>query len=67
MIAVIEQACGRKAELNLLPMQAGDVYQTAADIDDIQRDLGFAPTTPISVGIPAFVEWYRKDWLTRSA
>jgi UDP-glucuronate 4-epimerase len=67
MIAVIEQACARKAELNLLPMQAGDVYQTAADIDDIQRDLGFAPTTPISVGIPAFVEWYRKDWLTRSA
>lgn len=67
MVAIIEQACGLKAEFNLLPMQAGDVYQTAADIDDIQRDLGFAPTTPISVGIPAFVEWYRKDWLTRSA
>ena len=67
MVAVIEQACGLKAEFNLLPIQAGDVYQTAADIDDIQRDLGFAPTTPISVGIPAFVEWYRKDWLTRSA
>jgi UDP-glucuronate 4-epimerase len=67
MIAAIEQACGRKAEINLLPMQDGDVYQTAADIEDIGRDLGFAPTTPISVGISAFVEWYRKDWLPRSA
>lgn len=66
MIAVVEQACGRKAELNLLPMQAGDVYRTAADIDDIQRDLGFAPTTPISIGIPAFVDWYRGKWLKRS-
>lgn len=67
MIAAIELACGRQAEINLLPMQAGDVYQTAADIDDIQRDLGFAPTTPISVGIPAFVDWYRDEWLTRSS
>ena len=65
MIAAIEQACGRKAEINLLPMQDGDVYQTAADIEDIGRDLGFAPTTPISVGIPAFVDWYRGDWLKR--
>jgi UDP-glucuronate 4-epimerase len=67
MIAAIEQACGRKAKVNLLPMQAGDVCQTAADIGDIQRDLGFAPTTPISAGISAFVEWYRKDWLPRNA
>ena len=59
----IEQACGRKAEINLLPMQDGDVYQTAADIEDIARDLGFVPTTPISVGIPAFVTWYREEWM----
>jgi UDP-glucuronate 4-epimerase len=60
LIRAIEDACGRKAEINLLPMQAGDVYQTFADIADISRDVGFAPTTPMAVGIPAFVEWYRR-------
>lgn len=58
VIRTIENACGRKAELNLLPMQDGDVYQTFADIGDISRELGFAPTTPIAVGVPAFVKWY---------
>ncbi len=58
-IAVIEQACGRVAEKIMLPMQAGDVPATFADIDDIARDHNYAPTTPIAVGIPAFVEWYR--------
>lgn len=58
LIRTIEEACGRKAELNLLPMQDGDVYQTFADIGDISRELGFAPTTPIAVGVPAFVNWY---------
>ncbi len=66
LIQAIEQACGRKAEINLLPMQDGDVYQTFADIEDIKRDLGFAPTTPMSVGIPAFVNWYVDDWMKRS-
>lgn len=47
-------------------MQDGDVYQTFADIDDIIRDLGFAPTTPMAVGIPAFVDWH-KDCLQRMA
>src|SRR3546814_6753944 len=65
LIHAIEKACGRKAEINLLPMQDGDVYQTAADIEDMSRDLGFAPTTPISVGIPAFVAWYREEWMKR--
>jgi UDP-glucuronate 4-epimerase len=58
-IATIEQACGRKAKTELAPMQPGDVKETYADISAISRDLGFAPTTPISVGIPKFVEWYR--------
>src|SRR3546814_12477315 len=49
LIHAIEKACGRKAEINLLPMQDGDVYPTAADIEDMSRDLGFAPTTPHSV------------------
>ena len=59
MIDLIEQACGTKAERNLLPMQPGDVRDTYADISAIQRDLGFAPTTSIEAGIPRFVEWYR--------
>ncbi|MBY8823603.1 GDP-mannose 4,6-dehydratase [Sphingomonas colocasiae] len=59
MISLIEDACGRKAEKRLMPMQPGDVRDTYADITAIQRDLGFAPTTPIDVGVPAFVGWYR--------
>lgn len=65
LIHAIEEACGRKAEINLLPMQDGDVYQTFADIEDISRDLGFAPTTPMRVGIAAFVNWYLEEWLKR--
>jgi UDP-glucuronate 4-epimerase len=59
MISLIEEACGRKAEKLLLPMQPGDVRDTFADISAIQRDLGFEPTTPIDAGIPRFVAWYR--------
>ncbi|MFN3724716.1 MAG: NAD-dependent epimerase/dehydratase family protein [Allosphingosinicella sp.] len=60
MIALIEEACGREAEKLLMPMQAGDVRDTFADISAIQRDLGFEPTTPIDAGIPKFVDWYRE-------
>ncbi|SFR99069.1 GDP-mannose 4,6-dehydratase [Sphingomonas jatrophae] len=59
MIGLIEQACGREAVKTYLPMQPGDVRATYADISAIQRDLGFAPTTPIDKGVPAFVDWYR--------
>jgi UDP-glucuronate 4-epimerase len=59
MIDLLEQACGREAVRTYLPMQPGDVPATYADISAIQRDLGFAPTTPIDKGVPAFVEWYR--------
>jgi UDP-glucuronate 4-epimerase len=59
-IEVIETACGRKAEKIMLPMQAGDVPATFADIDDLTRDHGYRPSTTIDVGIPAFVEWYRR-------
>jgi UDP-glucuronate 4-epimerase len=59
MIGLIETACGRPAVRELHPMQPGDVRETYADISAIQRDLGFAPTTPISVGVPKFVDWYR--------
>ena len=59
MIALLEKACGRKAELELLPMQPGDVPETFADISAIRRDLGFQPATTIQTGIPLFVDWYR--------
>jgi len=60
MISLIEQACGRPAERRLLPMQAGDVRDTYADISAIQRDLAFEPRTAIAEGVPRFVQWYRK-------
>ena len=59
LIGLIEEACGKRAVIDFQPMQPGDVARTYADIDAIRRDLGYAPTTPIDVGIPAFVEWFR--------
>jgi UDP-glucuronate 4-epimerase len=59
MVGLIEQACGREAVIELHPLQPGDVTDTFADIDAIQQELGFHPTTPIDEGIPKFVEWYR--------
>lgn len=58
MIGVLEAAIGRTAEKIMEPMQPGDVAATYADISAIQADLGYAPTTPIEEGIPAFVDWY---------
>jgi len=57
-IEVLEECLGRKAEKNLLPLQAGDVPDTWADIDDLTRDVGYTPATPVEVGIRAFVDWY---------
>lgn len=59
MIEILEQAIGKKAEKELLPMQPGDVKETYADIGPIQSELGFEPRTTIEEGIPAFVDWYR--------
>jgi UDP-glucuronate 4-epimerase len=58
VIELLEQACGRKAELELLPMQDGDVPETFADIEAIRRDHGFEPKMRIDEGVPRFVEWY---------
>jgi UDP-glucuronate 4-epimerase len=58
-IEVLEQTIGKKADRNLLPVQPGDVLETFADIEDLKRDTGFDPSTPIEEGIPRFVEWYR--------
>jgi len=57
-IEVIEAALGRKAIKNLLPMQPGDVPDTYADVNDLVRDVGYRPSTPIEVGVKRFVEWY---------
>ncbi len=59
-IEVLEEALGRKAEKNFLPMQPGDVPATYADVSALVRDVGFQPSTTIEVGIPRFVEWYRR-------
>ena len=58
-IGLIEQSLGKKAVYQFEPMQPGDVKETYADISAIQQDVGFAPTTPISVGIPRFIEWFK--------
>ncbi|MGP5645266.1 NAD-dependent epimerase [Psychrobacter celer] len=57
-ITAIEDACGKKAQENLLPMQAGDVPITYADIDELVEDIGFKPETSIEDGISNFVNWY---------
>lgn len=58
-IAAIEQATGRKALLDLQPMQPGDVKETCADIDPLRRIAGFSPSTPLQLGVQAFVDWYK--------
>jgi len=59
-IDVLEAAAGRRARRVLLPMQAGDVRETAADIDATTRDLGWKPSTTIDVGLPKLVAWVRE-------
>jgi len=59
-ITTLEDQLGRKAVRNLLPMQAGDVPATCADVDDLTADVGFRPATPITEGIRRFVAWYRE-------
>ena len=58
-ISIIEEAVGRNAERIMLPMQAGDVRATCANIDALQRDYGYTPATKLEEGIPRFVAWYR--------
>ena len=58
-IAAIEEATGREGVKRFLPMQPGDVLATYADVDDLVRDIGFAPRTPIGEGMRRFVAWYR--------
>lgn len=59
LISLLENALGKRAEKLLEPMQPGDVRETYADIEASRRDLGFEPSTPLSLGIQRFVDWYR--------
>jgi UDP-glucuronate 4-epimerase len=60
LIEILEDCLGRKAVKQFLPMQPGDVPATYADVDDLARDVDFAPRTPIEVGVERFVRWYRE-------
>ncbi len=60
VVELLEQEFGRKAKIELLPMQPGDVPETRADVDDLMRDVGFRPATPIEVGVRNFAAWYRE-------
>lgn len=59
VVRLLEEAIGKKAKRELLPMQPGDVPATYADIDDLTRDVDFRPATPIADGISRFIDWYR--------
>jgi len=63
-IRAIEAALGRKAKLDLLPMQAGDVAATEADTTALSEATGFKPATPVEEGVRRFVEWYREYYKT---
>lgn len=59
LVEVLEEACGRKADCQMLPMQDGDVKETFADIGAISDRFGFVPATTIDVGVPKFVRWFK--------
>ncbi len=58
-VRVLEDEMGKKAQINFMPMQAGDVLATSADTSALERDIGFKPTTPLREGIRKFVTWYK--------
>lgn len=60
LINCLEDAIGKKAEKRMLPMQAGDVLATYAEVDELPQDVGFKPSTPIEDGVRHFVAWYRE-------
>lgn len=58
-IGCLEDCLGKKAEMDMLPLQPGDVPDTFADVSDLVRDTGYMPSTPVAEGVARFVEWYR--------
>jgi UDP-glucuronate 4-epimerase len=59
-INTLEQLIDKKAKIEYLPMQPGDVKETFADISDLQKAAGFSPVTPLEIGLGHFVDWYKK-------
>jgi UDP-glucuronate 4-epimerase len=59
VVELLEKELGRPAIKQMAPMQPGDVAESRANVDDLMRDVGFRPSTPIEEGIHRFVEWYR--------
>ncbi|HUI12242.1 MAG TPA: NAD-dependent epimerase [Xanthobacteraceae bacterium] len=59
VVELLEQELGQKAKIELVAMQPGDVAETCADVDDLMRDVGFRPSTPIELGVHNFIAWYR--------
>jgi UDP-glucuronate 4-epimerase len=59
-VKLLEQELGRRAKIELMPMQPGDVPETCAEIDDLMRDVGFRPATAIEDGVRKFATWYRE-------
>jgi UDP-glucuronate 4-epimerase len=60
VVSLLEQALGKKAIRELMPIQPGDVSATFADVDDLMREVGFKPSTPIAEGVKHFIAWYKK-------
>ncbi len=60
VVGLLEQALGKKAVRELMPMQPGDVPATFADVDDLMREVGFKPSTPIAEGVKRFIAWYKE-------
>jgi UDP-glucuronate 4-epimerase len=58
-IEILEECLGKKAQLDLLPMQAGDVPATCADVSELHRTVGYSPGTPVEIGVRRFADWYR--------
>ena len=59
-IQILEEKIGKKAKMVFLPMQPGDVKITYADITDLQKDVGFSPSTALEKGLESFVNWYKE-------
>lgn len=59
-IEVLEHCLGRKARMEMLPLQPGDVPDTEADVDDLIADVGYRPVVPVEEGVSRFVDWYRE-------
>ena len=62
VVGLIERELGRTARKEMLPMQPGDVLETFADVEDLMRDVGFSPATPIEAGVGNFIAWYREHY-----